>query len=196
ELVDQIIRDVQEEPGALPLLQYALTELFDRRDGLMMTLDTYNESGGVLGSLARRAEELYIEMDEEHQEAVRQLFLRLVTLGEGTEDTRRRVLWSELSFYDEGDDDPMNDVLETFTKYRLLTGDNDPQTREPTVEVAHEALIRQWQRLRDWLADNRENIRVQRQVVAAVNEWHQNDNDSSYLASGMRLNQFELLLDN
>ncbi len=196
ELVDQIIRDVQEEPGALPLLQYALTELFDRRDGLMMTLDTYSESGGVLGSLARRAEELYIEMDDKLQEAVRQLFLRLVTLGEGTEDTRRRVLWSELSFYNDGDDDPMNDVLETFTKYRLLTGDNDPQTREPTVEVAHEALIRQWQRLRDWLADNRDNIRTQRQVVAAVNEWHQNNNDDSYLASGMRLNQFELLLDN
>lgn len=196
ELIEQIISDVQEEPGALPLLQYALTELFDRRSGLMMTLETYNESGGVLGSLARRAEELYVEMDDKHQEAVRQLFLRLVTLGEGTEDTRRRVLWSELSFYADNDEDPMTDVLNIFTKYRLLTGDNDPQTREPTVEVAHEALIRQWQRLRDWLADNRDNIRVQRQVVAAVNEWHQNDNDNSYLASGMRLNQFELLLDN
>ena len=194
ELIESIIQDVQEEPGALPLLQYALTELFDRRDGLIMTLETYNESGGVLGSLARRAEELYVEMDVKHQESVRQLFLRLVTLGEGTEDTRRRVLWSELAFYD-GDDDPMNDVLEIYTKYRLLTGDNDPQTREPTVEVAHEALIRQWQRLRDWLADNRDNIRVQRQVVAAVNEWHQNDNDNSYLASGMRLDQFEILLD-
>lgn len=194
ELIERIIRDVQEEPGALPLLQYALTELFDRRDGLIMTLETYNESGGVLGSLARRAEELYVEMDAKHQESVRQLFLRLVTLGEGTEDTRRRVLWSELAFYD-GSDDPMSDVLDIFTKYRLLTGDNDPQTREPTVEVAHEALIRQWQRLRDWLADNRDNIRVQRQVVAAVNEWHQNDKDNSYLASGMRLEQFEILLD-
>lgn len=195
ELVARIIQDVQEEPGALPLLQYALTELFDRRSGLMMTLQTYLDSGGVLGSLARRAEELYLEMDERHQEAVRQLFLRLVTLGEGTEDTRRRVRWSELSFYD-ADDDPLNDVLDTFTKYRLLTGDNDPQTREPTVEVAHEALIRQWQRLRDWLSDNRENIRIQRQVVAAVNEWHQNHKDDSFLASGMRLNQFEILLDN
>jgi len=194
ELVSQIIQDVQEEPGALPLLQYALTELFDRRSGLLMTLQTYLDSGGVLGSLARRAEELYLEMDDRHQEAVRQLFLRLVTLGEGTEDTRRRVRWSELSFYD-ADDDPLTDVLDTFTKYRLLTGDNDPQTREPTVEVAHEALIRQWQRLRDWLSDNRENIRIQRQVVAAVNEWHQNGNDDSFLASGMRLDQFALLLD-
>lgn len=194
DLIAHIIQDVQEEPGALPLLQYALTELFDRRSGMLMTLDTYQDSGGVLGSLARRAEELYLEMDDVHQEAIRQMFLRLVTLGEGTEDTRRRVRWSELSFYD-GDTDPMADVRDTFTKYRLLTGDNDPQTREPTIEVAHEALIRQWQRLRDWLADNRDNIRVQRQVVAAVNEWHQNDSDKSYLASGMRLEQFELLLD-
>ncbi|MGJ3238934.1 MAG: protein kinase domain-containing protein [Anaerolineae bacterium] len=195
ELVEQIITDVQEEPGALPLLQYALTELFDRRSGLLMTLETYKESGGVLGSLARRAEELYLELDESRQEAVRQMFLRLVTLGEGTEDTRRRVRWSELAFH-EGDDDPMADVRDLFTKYRLLTGDNDPQTREPTIEVAHEALIRQWQRLRNWLADNRENIRTQRQVVAAVSEWQQNERDSSFLASGMRLNQFELLLNN
>ncbi|MEO1290546.1 MAG: serine/threonine-protein kinase, partial [Chloroflexota bacterium] len=195
ELIAQIIADVQEEPGALPLLQYALTELFDRRSGMLMTLSSYRESGGVLGSLARRAEELYLEMDEAHQEAIRQMFLRLVTLGEGTEDTRRRVRWSELSFYD-GIDDPMANVRDLFTKYRLLTGDNDPQTREPTVEVAHEALIRQWQRLRNWLADNRENIRIQRQVVGAVHEWQQNEQDDSFLATGMRLNQFELLLQN
>lgn len=195
ELIDAIVDDVQEEPGALPLLQYALTELFDQRDGRTMTLASYRERGGILGFLARRAEELYLGMDSTHQEAVRQLFLRLVTLGEGTEDTRRRVRWSELAFTDV-EDDPLRDVLETFTRYRLLTGDNDPQTREPTIEVAHEALIRQWTRLREWLADNRENIRIQRQIAASLQEWQKNNRDVSFLARGMRLGQFEQLLQN
>lgn len=194
ELIEAIIADVQEEPGALPLLQYALTELFERRTGQMMTLESYKESGGVLGSLARRAEELYNETDTEGQEAIRQLFLRLVTLGEGTEDTRRRVVWSELAFGD-SEDDPLHHVLATYTKFRLLTADNDPQTREPTVEVAHEALIRQWQRLRGWLSDNRENIRIQRQMAGLVQEWQKSNQDKSFLATGMRLRQFETLLD-
>jgi WD40 repeat protein/serine/threonine protein kinase/ABC-type sugar transport system substrate-binding protein len=195
ELVEAIISDVQEEPGALPLLQYALTELFERRSGQVMTLKSYKESGGVLGSLARRAEELYNEVDEAQQEAIRQLFLRLVTLGEGTEDTRRRVVWSELAFGD-SEDDPLHHVLATYTRFRLLTADNDPQTREPTVEVAHEALIRQWQRLRTWLSDNRENIRIQRQMAGLVQEWQKSKQDKSFLATGMRLRQFESLLSN
>jgi WD40 repeat protein/serine/threonine protein kinase/DNA-binding LacI/PurR family transcriptional regulator len=195
ELTEAIISDVQEEPGALPLLQYALTELFERRSGQVMTLTSYKESGGVLGSLARRAEELYNEVDAPHQEAIRQLFLRLVTLGEGTEDTRRRVVWSELAFSDSADD-PLHKVLATYTKFRLLTADNDPQTREPTVEVAHEALIRQWQRLRTWLSDNRENIRIQRQMASLVQEWQKSKQDKSFLATGMRLRQFESLLGN
>jgi serine/threonine protein kinase len=96
ELVEAIINDVAEQPGALPLLQYALTEVFERRSGRTLTLTPYHESGGVLGALARRAEDIYISLSPEQQEATRQLFLRLVTLGEGVEDTRRRVRRTEL----------------------------------------------------------------------------------------------------
>src|SRR6185503_9056627 len=96
ELVPTIIREIGDQPGMLPLLQYALTELFERRQGRTLTLAAYQESGGVKGALARRAEELYTGLDEAGQEMIRQLFLRLVTLGEGTEDTRRRVLRAEL----------------------------------------------------------------------------------------------------
>ncbi len=96
DLVAAIIHDVGEQPGALPLLQYALTELFERRKGRTLTLEAYHASGGVLGALARRADEIYTELNAAEQEAARQLFLRLVTLGEGTEDTRRRVHLSEI----------------------------------------------------------------------------------------------------
>src|SRR5262249_23234135 len=96
-LVDAIVNDVGEQPGTLPLLQYALTELYERRHGSTLTLDAYRASGGVMGALARRAEDLYTGLDSIGREAARQLFLRLVTLGEGTEDTRRRVRRTELS---------------------------------------------------------------------------------------------------
>ena len=83
--------------------------------------------------------------------------MRLVTLGEGSEDTRRRVRRSEL-----GASDALDEVIERYGQYRLLTFDRDPVTRGPTVEVAHEALIRTWERLREWIADSREDLRIQR----------------------------------
>ncbi len=100
DLLAAIVADVSEEPGALPMLQYALTETFDRREGRLMTLEAYHEAGGVSGALARRADEVYAALDEAGQAAARQMFLRLVTLGEGVEDTRRRVLRSELEALD------------------------------------------------------------------------------------------------
>jgi WD40 repeat protein/serine/threonine protein kinase/DNA-binding LacI/PurR family transcriptional regulator len=193
ELVERIVDEVVVEPGALPLLQYAMTELFERRTGITLTLESYKETGGVLASLAKRAEEIYLEMDDEHQEAIRQLFLRLVTLGEGTEDTRRRILWSELVFKKEHDD-PLQKVLDQYGRFRLLTFDKDPNTREPTVEVAHEALIRQWKRLRDWLRNSREDLRAQRRLSSAVADWRNSGGENSFLATGTRLQQFELLL--
>ena len=101
ELVATIIKDVGDQPGALPLLQYALTELFERRDQQTntLTLSAYRQTGGVLGALARRADELYEGLNDEEKEACRQLFLRLVTLGEGVEDTRRRRQASRTRFH-------------------------------------------------------------------------------------------------
>ncbi len=187
-LVEAISAEIGEQPGTLPLLQYALTELFERRSGQTLTLDAYHASGGVLGALARRAEELYAGLDESQRQAARQLFLRLVTLGEGTEDTRRRARQVEVT--STSDRRTMEVVIEALGKYRLLTFDHDPQTREPTVEIAHEALMRTWQRLRGWLADSREEIRVQRLVATAAGEWARSRRESSFLAIGARLEQF------
>jgi WD40 repeat protein/serine/threonine protein kinase len=193
-LVAAIVADVNEQPGALPLLQYALTELFERRVDRTLTLQAYRESGGVLGALARRAEEVTSQMPADQQDIIRQIFLRLVNLGEGTEDTRRRVRWAELVSVGVDQKDVTQRILETFGQYRLLTFDRDPQTREPTVEIAHEALIREWQRLRVWLQENRDDLRVQQRLVGSTAEWIKAGRDSSFLAAGNRLAQFESLM--
>ncbi len=193
DLVATIVSDVNEQPGALPLLQYALTELFEYREANALTLKAYQATGGVLGALARRADELYDQLDPRGQQAARQLFLRLVALGEGAEDTRRRVHWAELTSLVEGGREAMQVVLDRFGRYRLLTFDHDPQTRAPTVEVAHEALIRQWGRLRAWLDESREDLLVQRRLAAATSEWIRAGREPSYLATGARLLQFEAL---
>ncbi|HEX2405397.1 MAG TPA: protein kinase, partial [Acidimicrobiia bacterium] len=90
-LVGEIVRDVEGQPGALPLLQYALTELFSHREGNLLTLDAYRSTGGVAGALGRRAEELFADLSDEGKEVARQVFLRLVTVDELSGDTRRRV---------------------------------------------------------------------------------------------------------
>ena len=199
-LVSAIITDVNEQPGALPLLQYALTELFERRDGRTLTLATYEEIGGVTGALARRADDIYNRLDAPAQEASRQLFLRLITLGEGIEDTRRRVLLTELeSLTDQSsmslrDASPVNrqsKIVNQYGRYRLLTFDHDPVTRGATVEVAHEALLREWPRLRNWLEESREDVRRQRLLAHAASQWEGANHDNSYLLRGSRLVEFE-----
>jgi WD40 repeat protein/serine/threonine protein kinase len=189
-LVELILSEVKDQPGALPLVQYALTELFERREKRQLTIALYQASGGVFGALARRADELYAQFDAKGKQIARQLFLRLVTLGEGVEDTRRRVHLAELISI--GDDQTLaRSVIDGFGRYRLLTFDRDPTTREPTVEVAHEALIREWAQMREWLNASREDVRLQRRVAGAAAEWVKTGRDASFLASGVRLQQLE-----
>lgn len=116
------------------------------------------------GALAQLAEEIYDGLSDESKSLARQVFLRLVTLGEGIEDTRRRVPHSELSAIQTSEvskalPGPTSQVLDSYSQARLLTFDRDPATREPTVEVAHEALLREWERLRNWLDESRDDVR-------------------------------------
>lgn len=189
-LVSRIVSDAHYQPGALPLLQYALTELFERRDERTLTFTAYEELGGTGGALAKRADEIYLEHDEAGKELVRQLFLRLVTLGEGAEDTRRRIQRAELLDLTP-DDDLMDDIIETYTDSRLLSSDHDPSSRQPTIELAHEAIIREWDRLRQWLNDSRDDIRQARQLEQAAEAWKASGGDASYLLRGTRLEQVE-----
>jgi hypothetical protein len=192
-LVTAIIADLKDQPGGLPLLQYALTELYEHRRGRLLTRSAYAALGGVMGVLGQRAEEVYSSLDEAAQSAARQLFLRLVTLGEGSEDTRRRALRSELdSLSDEKEMlAAMQSAIEQFGSARLLSFDRDPQTRGSTVEVAHEALLREWKRLREWLDESRADVRQQRQMANAAAEWQSAGRDPGFLLNGARLSQFE-----
>jgi serine/threonine protein kinase/WD40 repeat protein len=193
-LVPRIIEEVLYQPGALPLLQYALTELFDNRQGRLLTQGAYQEMGGTIGALAKRADEIYESLSEDGQGLARQMFLRLVTLGEGVEDTRRRVPRSELIAITENQD-LMEEIIDTYTSYRLLSLDNDPGTRTPTVEVAHEAILREWDRLSGWLDESRADIRDQRALARVAAEWSASDADSSFLLRGSRLDHFETWAD-
>ena len=192
-LVSAILRDVSDQPGALPLLQYALTELFEQRADHLLTKNAYQAMGGVLGALGRRAEEVYLGLSETEQATARQIFFRLVTLGEGVEDTRRRVLRSELESRSSRSVNLANqyNVLDVFGKHRLLTFDRDPITRGPTVEVAHEALLREWERLREWLNESRADVRLQRRLADEAAQWDHAQRDASYLLIGAHLEQFE-----
>jgi WD40 repeat protein/serine/threonine protein kinase len=191
-VVADIVAEVAAQPGALPLLQYALTEMFERRDGSSLTSEGYREIGGASAALPRRAEDLYRRMNQAGQAAARQLFLRLITLGtDGSEDTRRRVLRSELTSLLDVDAEAMGAVIETFGARRLLSFDHDPVTRGPTVEVAHEALLREWDRLRGWVEGAREDLRVHRRLSAAAREWTDSGRDPSFLLRGSQLDRYE-----
>ena len=223
-LAETIVADINDQPGGLPLMQFALTELFAQHQDRKMTRERYHAIGGATGALGRRADELYEELDEGDQAAARQLFLRLVTLGKGVEDTRRRVLRSELetisalngerSSLDREEDSvegerstakrhdrreeseirhPTSDiqnVIDSFGAARLLTFDRDPLTREPTVEVAHEALLREWGRLRAWLDESRNDMRTLRMLTQTAADWQESEQDDSYLLRGSRLELF------
>ena len=184
-LVADVVADVAEHPGALPLLQYALTELFERRESATLTSDAYRTIGGVSGALARRAEELYAGLDGDGQEAARRLFSRLVTLGEGIEDTRRRVRREEVTEIRSAGS--IEEVIDGYGRQRLLSFDRDPVTHSPTVEIAHEALLREWPRLRAWIDADRDGLRILRHLSEAALAWRTLDRDPAELYRGARL---------
>jgi WD40 repeat protein len=245
-LLGAIIADVEDQPGALPLLQYALHDLFARRGGPRLTFATYAERGGVQGALTRKAEELYADCTPPQRDLVRQIFLRLLQLSEDGTATRRRVRQSELRDLVEaappltlaatgttiphhGHEAPTEDaithdaastpddavpnlparlsalrpnaqdlatILDHYGRARLLTFDYEPISREPTVEVAHEALIGGWQRLKeDWLATARDDLRVRQRLSEAAAEWQRRGRDPAYLERGGRLAPFVELVD-
>jgi DNA-binding SARP family transcriptional activator/WD40 repeat protein/tRNA A-37 threonylcarbamoyl transferase component Bud32/energy-coupling factor transporter ATP-binding protein EcfA2 len=187
-LITRIIDDVRDEPGGLPLMQYALTELFNKRVNNTMTMAAYEESGGVAGALANRADEIYGDLSDDGRVAARNLFLRLVNVDELADDTRRRVRQTELKGL--GINQAiLDDVIQQFGAFRLLSFDRDAATRTPTVEVAHEALIREWARLRTWIDDRREDLLIHRRIQVTARDWEESGKDQSYLLRGSRLEQ-------
>ena len=181
-LVDLFLREVADEPGALPLLSHALLETWRRRRGRTLTLKGYAESGGVRGAIAQTAQTVYENLPTERQAIARNIFLRLTELGEGTLDTRRRAAIRELIPSPE-DAPAVEEVLTLLADARLVT------TEEGTVQVAHEALIREWPTLREWLNQDREGLSVHRHLTQAAREWERLERDPGALYRGARMAQ-------
>ena len=179
-LIDTMLADVEGEPGALPLLSHALYESWARRDGRVLTRAGYLAAGGVRGAIAHTAEEVFLGCSQQEQVLMRRMFLRLTELGETTEDTRRRVPLAEL--IPEGRAGEETDaVIERLTAARLLVVGDD------SAEIAHEALIREWPRLRGWLAEDREELRMLRHLTTAARSWDETGREDADLYRGPRL---------
>ena len=181
-LVARVAAETTGQPSPLPLLQYTLAELFERRDGATLTATAYDAIGGLSGALASRAEALYRDADDEQQATIRRLFGRLIDPGEERADLRRRARLADL-----GESAAMRWALDRYGKARLITFDRDDATREPTVEVAHEALLREWPRLVRWLAADRELLRAVAQLDEASTRWDEGGRRDEDLLRGARL---------
>jgi len=175
-LVARMVSDVAGEVAALPLLSHALLATWRRRQGTTLTVAGYEAAGGIHDALAGIAERTFAALTEDRQRVARRLFLRLISLGDSAEDGKRRVSGREL-----GADDATKSVLDALVGARLLTVDAGG------VEIAHESLIRHWPRLRDWLAEDREGLRIQRALTRATDEWEALDRDPGALYQGLRL---------
>jgi conflict system STAND superfamily ATPase/WD40 domain-containing protein len=179
-LLVTLVADGHGRVGVLPLLSHALLETWHRRRGNTLTLAGFQATGGIDGALAKSAERVFGDFDDEQRLACRDMFRRLTALGAGTEDTKRRVAAAEL------DDDPHTaTVLERFTEARLLVRAHDG------VEIAHEALIRAWPRLLDWLTADRDGQRAHRELTEAAALWEQHDRDAGVLLRGNRLTSLQ-----
>jgi WD40 repeat protein/DNA-binding SARP family transcriptional activator len=178
-LVSALVGDVAGEPGGLPLLSAALLELWQHRDGRTLRHHTYEASGGVEGAVARLAEDAYQRLDTDERRRARPMLLRLAGDDEGAEAlVRRRVPLDELEL--ERDQHTAR-VLAVLTESRLLTVD------EGAVEVAHEALLSQWPRLRGWLQQDAEGRRLHHHLIGAAREWRDSERDPAELYRGARL---------
>ena len=174
DLTDALIADVEGEPGALPLLSASLLELWRHRDGRCLRMSAYERSGGVQGAVARLAEGAYERLDPGRQLLARAILLRLAGDGGGGALVRARVALKEF-----GED--ARPVLAELTDRRLLT------VSDGEVEVAHEALLREWPRLRGWLEQDAEGRRLHHHLRNAAREWAAGGRDSSELYRGGRL---------
>jgi hypothetical protein len=175
-LAATLVAHAHGRAGVLPLLSHALLETWRRRSGNRLTLTGFQAVGGIDGALAKTAEAVYGSFDARQQDRARDLFRRLAVLAENTEDTKRRISPAELD-----DDHDTAVVLDRCTAARLIVRDTD------SIEITHEALIRTWPRLLEWLSSDRDGQRVHRELTHATGVWEELDHDRSALYRGARL---------
>lgn len=188
ELIAQIINDMQGEPGALPLMQFALKDLFDaqqQKGGIFaLTLNDYFQRGGIRKALERHADDSFNKLNEHEQELARSIFSGLIEVGRGTQDTRRTALFDEL-IPSRARPEDVEAIVQKLADARLIT--TDEQAGKDTVAISHEKLIDAWPWLRKLVNENREVIALQNDIAADAKEWEEHQRDESYLYSGTRL---------
>ncbi|WP_370424083.1 hypothetical protein AB8O64_35405 (plasmid) [Streptomyces sp. QH1-20] len=177
-LTARLIEETGAEPGGLALLSHTLLETWRRRRGRTLTLEGYEAVGGLHGAIAKTAEEVYCRFTDSQGRAARRLLLRLVAPGDGTPDTRRPADRTELETPDQPE---TSQALQALVQARLLTLDNT------TVEIAHEALITAWPRLRRWIEEDRGRLRTLRRLTEAARAWSDLGQDPGALYRGTRL---------
>jgi len=179
-LVDAIIEEAGSETGSLPLVAHALVETWLRRKGNTLTIEGFRAAGGVAGAISQTADAIFKDrFNAIERKATERLFLRLVTPGEGTPDTRRVLARSEI----EHDSNPevMHRIVECLTEARLLTVD------DANVQIAHETLLRTWPRLRVWIETSRDELRTRQRISRAAAVWDAEGRDPDLLYRGMPL---------
>ena len=208
-LVELLLGDVTGRLGALPLLQFTLMELWQRRDGRRLTVAAYRAIGGIGGALEQRANDVLAHFDDAQREVCQRIFLRLIEPGEGTEDTKRRASFSELITVAKdgeaitcvvrrlagaplvtaaGDEEAVRAVVSRLADARLITTEGDAKkSNAGSIEIAHEALIRGWGQLRRWIETDRAGLRTHRRLTEAAREWDQAGREPSFLLTGARL---------
>ncbi|HAJ36923.1 MAG TPA: hypothetical protein DCL15_14665 [Chloroflexi bacterium] len=181
-LTERLLDDVGQEPGNLPLLQFALAELWSRRTGYVITHDAYDEIGRVSGALASYADQVYAQLTADEQIAARRLFIQLVQPGDETGDTRRPALRAELS-------DAAWTLAQKLADLRLVvTGHGDSGE---SIELVHEALIRSWGQLREWMNEDRDFRRWQQRLRTYLQQWIASDREADALLRGVVLTEAE-----
>ncbi|MBD2487161.1 ATP-binding protein [Aulosira sp. FACHB-615] len=175
-----------QEKGCLPLLQFALTELWEHRGqkNHQLTLAKFNELGGVIGALNRHADKLYASFTEKQQGWIKQIFLKLLRTGTEDKDTRQRQLKNQLLLSiareNPSTQEAISDVLEKLIQSRLLVCDTE-DTGEIWIDLAHEALMEGWKLFDEWRKENRPLRRLILLVEDAYEEWMKNPQDENLM---------------
>jgi hypothetical protein len=190
-LTEMLLHHVKGQAGRLPLLEYALMELWQRRgSGRQLTISAYKKIGELEGALKRQANKVYNALEPPEQEICKRIFLRLTQPGEQAEDTKRRVMRKELE-----ESAGVAPVLQRLIDARLVTAEGQKHGQDKAgdmfIEVSHEALIRHWPKLREWINADRDAVRLEHRLSEAAKEWDQNGRDAAFLYRGARLAQAE-----
>ena len=186
-LVGDLLFELQGQQGALPLLEFTLEQLFERRSDHHLTLSAYREIGGVKGALSQHAEWSYMALpSEEYRRLARALFLRLIDVGTTEQDlTRHRAALSEFLLADETTTRRLRETAEAFIAARLLTANEVAGTT--TLEVSHEAVIRAWRRLAEWIREAREDLHLSKVIREDAAEWRRYGHSLDRLYRGTQL---------